>query len=132
MPPRGFNLLEMILASMVFTTIMVALLSIWSHNARTLHRDQNRIMAASIAENIMEAQLSLGFKADDIPATDFDVTHFVDGAPSTVKFQYEVKVKDTSTGPESVALKECLVRVSWEEEDGPKQIQLQALLSWQS
>ena len=122
----------MIIAAMVFLTIVVALLGVWAQNAWVLRRDSNRLMASLIAQDVMESQVSLGFKAEAVPATDFDVTNFVDGAASVSHFSYVVEVQDTSTGPEDVALKECRVVVTWEEDDSVKTLQLESLLSWQS
>ncbi|MGE0494079.1 MAG: prepilin-type N-terminal cleavage/methylation domain-containing protein [Vulcanimicrobiota bacterium] len=132
---RGFNLLEMIIAVTVFSTIAVALMGIWSHNARVLRHDQDRVMAAVIAENIMESQISLGFKAEDIYPTDFTVTHYDNDQPMSVTYKYEVKVEDTSTGPEDVSLKHCVVIVRWSPPGTDlheEQLLLESMLSWQS
>lgn len=128
----GFNLLEMIIAAMVFVTIVVALLGVWAQNARMLRRDTNQVMASVIAQNIMESQVSLGFKAEAVPPTVFDVTHFVDGTPAAAHFTYQVDVTDTSVGPDEVALKQCVVTVSWEEDGNVKKLQLESMLGWQS
>lgn len=129
---RGFNLLEMIIAAMVFLTIVVALLGVWAQNAQMLQRDSNHLMASVIAQNVMESQLSLGFKAEPIAETDFDVTHFVDGKAAVAHFTYRVDVTDTSVGPNDVALKQCLVTVTWEENGNAKTLQLESMLGWQS
>ena len=118
---RGFNLLEMIIAITVFSTIAVALMGIWSHNARVLRHDQDRVMAAVIAENIYP--------------TDFSVTHYDNDQPMTVTYRYEVKVEDTSTGPEDVSLKHCVVIVRWSPPGTDlheEQLLLESMLSWQS
>ena len=58
---RGHNLLETILASILFAVISVALLGIWGMQARAMHKSKNVLLAAFVAERTMEECVAAGF-----------------------------------------------------------------------
>lgn len=58
---KGHNLLETILASMLFAVISVALLGIWGMQARAMLKSKNVMLAAFVAERTMEECVAAGY-----------------------------------------------------------------------
>ena len=58
---RGHNLLEAILASVLFAIVSVALLGIWGMQFRAMSKSQGVLLASFVAEKTMEECVAAGF-----------------------------------------------------------------------
>ena len=63
MRKRGFNLLELCLAMVLFSTVVVFIAGMWSQQARISVRSRGRLTAAYIAEMKTEELIGKGYNA---------------------------------------------------------------------
>ncbi len=128
---RAVSLMECMIALTIFSWVVTALFSVWATHARLLSKSQDHMVAAALAEHVMEAQLSAGWPAEDVTGKSITVTHLVDGATNTREFKYEVKTA-VVTANGAVNLKHVAVFVTFKDEhDVERTIQMNTLLSWQ-
>ena len=127
----GLNLLETIIAVTIFGGLVVALLNIWIAHAKALDHTQNMLVAANLAESVMESQIGLGFKVKSMPKKDIELNRIVDDIVVPITFTYEIGVVDTS-GPTGPEVKQVRVRVTWKEQDVEKEVVVESLIYWQS
>ncbi len=59
---RGHNLLEAVLAAVIFATVAVALLGIWGMQFSALSKSRSMLVASFLVERTMEECLAAGFE----------------------------------------------------------------------
>ncbi|GMU53472.1 MAG: hypothetical protein AMXMBFR33_26180 [Candidatus Xenobia bacterium] len=123
---RGLSLLETVIASLLFATITVSLVSLWFSHYRLLAMSQSRLVATYVCKQLMEEQLSNATSAivalprgSQPPIT---LTHKVNGATRTVVYEWSVGVVDTSD------MKDVVVHVFWKEGGIEHETHLETLL----
>lgn len=90
---RALSMIELMISMTIFSWVIMALFSVWVAHARALTKSQDNMVAAALCEQVMEAQLSLGWTADNVTETPFTVTHIVEGTPSKREYFYKVDVE---------------------------------------
>ncbi len=123
---RGLSLLETVIASLLFATITVSLVSLWFSHYRLLAMSQSRLVATYVCKQLMEEQLSNATSAiiavprgSQPPIT---MTHKVNGATRTVVYEWSVGVVDTPD------MKDVVVNVFWKEGGIEHETHLETLL----
>lgn len=123
---RGLSLLETVIASLLFATITVSLISLWFSHYRLLAMSQSRLVATYVCKQLMEEQLSNATSAiialprgSQPPIT---LTHKVNGATRTVVYEWSVGVVDTPD------MKDVIVNVFWKEGGIEHETHLETLL----
>jgi hypothetical protein len=92
MRKRGFNLLELCLAMVLFSTVVVFIAGMWSQQARISLRSQGRITATYIAEMKTEELIGKGYSVveDEVnsqPESEVEVSTFSKGHETIVKYK---------------------------------------------
>ncbi len=123
---RGLSLLETVIASLLFATITVSLVSLWFSHYRLLAMSQSRLVATYVCKQLMEEQLSNATSAivalprgSQPPIT---MTHKVNGATRTVVYEWSVGVVETPD------MKDVIVNVFWKEGGIEHETHLETLL----
>lgn len=127
---RGLNLLEMVLALFIFSSIMVALFNMWGFHARALASTRNQMVASFILSQKLEESVALGWTATSQAPAAVTVTHTAKGQDVPVEYWTQVDVADQSAGG-VVGLKSITVRVWWED-TGHHELESTAAIFWQS
>ncbi len=111
---RGYNLLETILAGVLFSIVSVGLIGLWTNYARAMEKSRHRIVASYLAEKVMEECLALGYdlvdgKAANSPVV-HELTHKYRGQTIPTRYQVRVGVVPNVGGLDTKAVK---VTVEW-------------------
>lgn len=131
---RGFNLLELVIGLMIFSTVSIALLGVWSSYYQMMGKSRSLLVATNLAQHIMEQQIALGWQSMDVPAgpgTILTMEQAVEGEITRVDYQYSVEVTDNSA-PGSIGLKQVVVFVSWKDSSGRREVRAETMLYWGS
>lgn len=111
---RGYNLLETILACMIFSMVSVGLIGLWGNYARAMEKARHHIVASYLAEKVMEECVVLGYdlvdgKADASPV-EHELQHTHKGQTIVSTYQVTVEVIPDSSGEPAKTVK---VAVKW-------------------
>jgi type II secretory pathway pseudopilin PulG len=124
---RGHNLLEVIIASMIFCTAILLFLGVWSsfYSAQSLGR--NRLAAASLARAVLEQKIAAGFYACEPPASDPLNTPVDQGEVNSISeirgksidcnFRYLFYTADNAPAPDNT-FRKLTVKVIWSDYAG--------------
>ena len=125
---RGHNLLEMIIACFIFSTVAIGLTTVWIQHSRTMMRAGGRMVGQFLANQVMEECIAAGWDSVDT----FD-PNTADGAPTVgtpinmneiVRDSNKVTVYTPSVNVErttmagGIEVKMVTVRVEWDEQEG--------------
>lgn len=122
---RGFNLLEVVIAAFLFSTISVAFLGVWGMQARGLEKSRHSLVATMLAEQMVEEAMAEGYEL-------VKVTEEEEAEPKVIEMGTEsrsptgewVEIKAKYTTSRSVKLvgdldddklKLVTVKVTWED-----------------
>ncbi len=122
-------MLEVLIASVLFTTVMVAMMSVWITHARAIDKSQEQQVAGAIAQRIMEMQRAQGYQATNVTSTPFEIERTMRGVTTKATFFYEVHVINgpLSNGP---TYKNVVVNVSWHDTTGDHTYMLESNAGW--
>lgn len=67
-PRSGFSLLEVLLGSILFSSIVIFMANIWGVHARVVGHSRTRVVASFIASQRIETCITMGFHGVDILA----------------------------------------------------------------
>jgi Tfp pilus assembly protein PilV len=67
-PKRGFSLLEVLLGSILFSSIVIFMANIWGIHARVAGHSRTRVVASFIASQRIETCITMGFHGVDVLA----------------------------------------------------------------
>lgn len=129
---RGFNLLELIIASLIFSFITIAMMGVWGTYAKMTGKARGMLVGTHLAERVMEDQLALGWQAEPILETEnrtFVMVQTVDDGTIEISYHYWVDVVDMSTMPH-LGLKQITVHVAWQEPSGRREVSCESLVYW--
>ncbi len=129
---RGYNFLEIMVTSLIFSTIMLSLMSVWITHARSVAKARTRMAGNFLAERQMEECLARGFFGVDgmdntgDPDTDKELymKTTLRGYENTFIYHYHIKVTDLDPDRKSIE-----VRVTWTESNELREVRIESLLS---
>ncbi|MBI3927404.1 MAG: hypothetical protein HY319_17835 [Armatimonadetes bacterium] len=122
----GFNLLEVVVATLLFNLVVVFSIGLWATHARTLEKSRHRMVATFLAEQTMENALAEGFYGVKNGADTIAMKTTVHGTVTTVKYDYSVEVAET----DDPNLKSIVVKVKWPDDDAQiREVRYETLLS---
>lgn len=125
------TLLEVIIAMTVFSWMVMALFSVWVAHAKVLTKTQDNVVGAALAEQVIEAHLSMGWTADNVTEQPFTVTHIMDGVPTSRQYFYKVDV-DIRDIDLAKSMKHVKVTVRYKDVlDTERKVVMNVYLSWQ-
>lgn len=126
----GFNLLETIIASMIFLSTIVVITSVWVWYGRTVAVSRNVLVGSQLGESVIEQCVGTGFHQIDSMHNKlrvFVMTTTIDG--KEIKNVYRCKVMVSPLGiTTGVNLKTVVVEVSWDNKTGPEAIKFETEL----
>lgn len=119
----GHNLLEVIIATVIFSTAVVFMTGLWSTYHEAITKNRGRLIAMAVARSELESRIALGFTnltpyfnlAPKITA--YDTEAWVRGRTVRTPFQAEFQVFNTTPGP-FARLAKLIVTVRWAEKTG--------------
>ena len=118
-PRGGFSLLEIILGSILFSTIVIYLASIWGIHARTVGATRSRMVATFIAGQEVENCITVGYSGVEALANlqwqYQTVTTTIRGVPESVQYAYKVETRPCSDPEIKSQLKAVRIRVVFPE-----------------
>lgn len=129
---RGYNFIEIMVTSLVFSTMILSLMSVWINHARSVAKARTRLAASYLAQYQMEECLSRGFFGVDGMDTrtrapegeEFTIKTTLRGTES--KFLYHYHIKITPLGDDRKTVE---IRVTWKESNIDQEVRLESLLS---
>ena len=118
----GFSLLEVVVATFIFLTVLGALQGYWVTVARMMENSRARTAASFVAEQILEDAIAKGYdRVDEISATgDVGIEVTMYGRPQNYSIVYNVNIIDVNDDLKSVE-----VNVS---STGAKELRFETLL----
>lgn len=122
-------MLEILLASMLFTLVMTAMMSVWVTHARAIDKSQEQQVAGALAQRIMEMQRALGYQATNLVSQPFEIERTMRGVTQKATFYYDVTVTEQPvvTGP---TYKNVQVKVHWKDSTGNHTLLLESNAGW--
>ncbi|MBT9588147.1 hypothetical protein IV102_32720 [bacterium] len=133
--PRGFSLLEVLLGSILFATVLVYLAGIWGVHARVIGHTRDRMVANFIAGQQMENCVTAGFRGVDLlvgPPIPETITTTLNGVSQEVTYVCTVQVANHSNPLLADSMKVVTVRVNFNELSevgGKKEVVYRTILS---
>lgn len=112
---RAVSLLEVVLATMLFTIVLVLSLGFWSTCSAMIARSRSRLMGTYVAQQMVERAQKAGFEdVDDMAGSgSFDIEAKLRGRRANYRIGYTVTVVDVDDD-----LKSVQVEVKWSESGG--------------
>ena len=89
------------------------------------------MIASSLAQSLMEQQVSVGFACADLAPQKVVFQKGIDDLSETLEFTSRVKVNDSS-GSGAPLVKQVLVEVVWQESGQERRVRLQSYVSWKN
>lgn len=107
---RGVSLLEVVLATMLFTVVLVISLGFWSTCSAMIAKSRSRLMGTYVAQQMVERAQKAGFdEVDEMAGSGaFDIQAKLRGRPANYKIGYTVTVVKVDDD-----LKSVQVEVKW-------------------
>lgn len=126
---RAFSMLETLLASILFSTVMTFMMAVWVTHAKAIDKSQDQQVAGALAQRIMEMQRARGFQATNVTSQSFQIERTMRGVTQEATFWYSVYVNDgpSVNGP---TYKNVLVRVAWEDQTGNHTLDVESNAGW--
>jgi Tfp pilus assembly protein PilV len=125
----GHNLLELVIAVVIFCSISVALTGIWKMHFEAMAKSRNLLVASYLGEQVMEECLAARF---DLVDTLYPPAPATQGYPMTTRTRagtenviYKVMVSIT---PASATEKNITVQVSWNGDGGESSTSLHTIM----
>lgn len=127
----GHTLLEMILAAILFSTVAVGILSVWTMQHKAITKSGNVLVAQYLGERLMEECLAAKYDGVDSlagPTPDMNLNEVVKGITKTTVYRGNIAVSNlpVSTGINNGKL--VVVTVTWESGDGKSSIEYRTYL----
>lgn len=141
--PRGFNLLEVVIAAFIFSIASVSFLGVWGQQVRAAEKSRHLMTATFLAEELIEESMIKGYQQMKVTDTEegldelppFTLHHYV-RSPKDPDEWTEMAVKYTATrevrhflDPDIDKVKQVIVRVKWEDSTNQGEIVLETLLA---
>ena len=127
---RGLNLLEVMIATFVFSSVSIFFLGVWGQHVRANEKSRHYLVASHLAESLIEEKLSMGYgavPADPTPEDrPFEMIIKNRGAEITVEYRATVLV--TEIGAAEDRLKSVEVRVTWDDSTSTGEVFLETVL----
>lgn len=122
-------MLEVMIASVLFTLVMSAMMAVWVTHARAIDKSQEQQVAGAVAQAIMEQQRNKGYQAVNITSQPFYVERTMRGVTSSARFDYTVTVgaQAYTWGP---TYKNVVVNVTYRDTTGPHTFMLESNAGW--
>lgn len=122
-------MLEVLVASVIFTTVMVAMMSVWITHARAIDQSQEQQVAGALAQRIMDMQRARGYQAESSTSQPFEIERTMRGVVTRATFFYTVNVTEVPfvSGP---TYKNVLVTVQWQDSVGNHTYRLESNAGW--
>jgi type II secretory pathway pseudopilin PulG len=122
-------MLEVMIAAVLFTLVMSAMMAVWVTHAKAIDKSQEQQVAGAIAQAIMEQQRNKGYQAVNITSQPFFVDRTMRVVTSSAEFRYTVTVNPQPHiwGP---TYKNVVVNVSYQDSVGPHTFTLESNAGW--
>ena len=119
----------MILASMIFVSVVTVLTSVWLWYGRSVAASRYVLVATHLGEELIEQCVAAGFdKVDALTTpenTTRDITLRTTMRDQLIEVDYNSTVRTLEISP---VLKRVTVEVRWEDKKGPEAIKFETLL----
>ena len=134
----AFNLLEVVIASFLFSIISVAFLGVWGMQVRAAEKSRHNLVATLLAEQMIEEVMEQGYELTKVSTGTDPVLEPIliemelqgaDGAWGKVNVAYQPHVEVVEFGAGSDKLKQVTVRVSWEDTTKTGEVVLETYLA---
>ena len=127
---RGHNLLEVMIASLIFSTALVFMLGLWRVYHSALTQSKNRLVASSLARSVLEQRMAGGYGAltpilNTPQEQSFVSKSQVRGRMLQIDFKTIFIATDSSV---STLFRRLVVRVEWDEDSRKKSISYETCL----
>jgi len=132
---KGFSLLEILLGSVLFATVLVYLAGIWGTHARIIGHNRDRMVANFIAAQQVENCITAGYRGVDLlvgTAPPEEMTTTINGVSQTVSYQVTIQVAKHSDPLLTDKMKVVTVRVQYVEQSkvgGKTEVVFKTILS---
>lgn len=133
---RGYSILEVLVASVLFATTMLSMASVWVTHAKAIDKSQEQQVAGALAQRLMEMQRALGYQTVPVASTPFTIERTMRGITTSSTFIYEIYVVDRadpahpSSVPHGPTYKNVVVKVAWSDSTGNHVFTLESNAGW--
>ena len=127
---RGHNLLEVIVATMIFLTALIFMSGIWRAHHSALTQSRSRLVASALAKSAMEQRMAAGYHAltpilDTPHVQTFQSRSQVRGRFVNVPFQTTFLATQSAASPH---YRRLVATVEWSEDSGDKSLTFESCL----
>lgn len=124
----GHNLLEVIIASFIFSVAALSFVGVWSHFYSAVTHSRNRIIGNALARGFLEEKIAWGYQAcvptgGPVAGAPIVVESEFRGRPSNCEFNSSYQVNDATT-----TFRRVQVSVAWKDHTGQKDVRYEAYL----
>lgn len=125
---RAHNLLEVIIATFIFTTVVVLMISVWAIYHQALTQNKSRMLAMAVARSELESHIALGY-TNLVPlfgttvTTPYAFDSWIRGRSVTLPIRAEFRAVDSAP-----RLAHLIVTVYWKETTGDKNLTYDAYI----
>ncbi|HIB67652.1 MAG TPA: hypothetical protein EYO33_21770 [Phycisphaerales bacterium] len=131
----GHNLLETVLAGLIFAIVAVFLMGVWDMQFKAMLKSKETAIASFLAEKIMEECIAAGYDKVDLlypTPEEFTVRSRTRAGESLAKYTITVSppapLPPTTPAPASPDLKQVVVKVTYNDSTGPRDVSYHTLL----
>jgi Tfp pilus assembly protein PilV len=141
---RGFNLLEVVIAAFIFSTVSISFLGVWGQQVRALEKSRHLMVATFLAEQLINESMSNGYERTKVtdPAEGpekIDITMETSSRnPSNpdpenwdkiAVVYHATREVQPSGNPDVDKLKQVIVKVAWEDTTKKGEVVLETFLA---
>ena len=134
----GFNLLEVVMASFLFSTLAVAFLGVWGMQVRATEKSRHKLVATLLAEQLAEEAMTKGYelmRKTEGPPEPLTIpmeteSRGANGEWTSIPVTYTATttVKEINDGPDD-RLKQVIIEVTWSDSTQTGKVELETYLA---
>lgn len=116
----GFNLLEVVFATFMFSFVAIVFTGVWGQHMRAMEKSRHFLVASHLAESLLERKIGAGYHVVRPGVEDLDLNMKTKIKSGVVNAVYHSTVTVTDIGGSEDNKRSVLVRVYWDENDTTK------------
>lgn len=125
---KGHNLLEAVIAGMIFAVTTVALMGVWNMQFKAMLKSKETAVSAFLAERIMEECIAAGYEAVDNIYTTDEVVTIRSRTKSGISNAEYIARKTVQIHPSDPSQKMVSVEVIYNDGSGPQNVEYHTYL----
>ena len=126
---RGHNLLELMVACMILSTVLILITGLWSVYHSALSKSRNMLVGSFLARSVLEQRMSAGYSSYDATLGVPQTSQII--AKSQVRgrlIEVPIDIEFTATATNTPGIRRLVAKLSWPEAPGVRTIRYETFL----